>query len=479
MADSLLIIEDEKLLGAELARYFRGQGWEVDVATNLAESRRYLFEASQDPAVILADMSLPDGSSLDLLEQARKEGVLAEWVLLTGYGSVPDSVRALRLGAFDFLEKPCSTARLGVVIGGALRSAKAQRQLRYQAEAGSRRYTADSFVGRSEAAVRLRGLLTRLVGVPFSALVISGETGTGKGLVARILHHSGPRASAPMVEVNCAALPRDLLESELFGHEAGAFTGARGRHRGYLEQADGGTLFLDEIGEMDLDLQAKLLTAIEDHSLRRLGGEKAIKVDVQVIVASNRNLERLVREGQFRSDLYHRLSVFRVELPPLRERLMDLEDLVPLVIAEFNAKAGRRVTKVPERVYRQLRAYTWPGNVRELRNVVERGVLLADGEEFPEQWLQLGQGLVRPESGPGVEGDKVIIPLDGSMALDEMDSYIIRTALKRHHYNVTATARALGTTRETLRYRIQKYHLKPESGTEAAGGAAPAADALG
>jgi transcriptional regulator with PAS, ATPase and Fis domain len=274
-----------------------------------------------------------------------------------------------------------------------------------------------------------------------------------------------------MVEVNCAALPRDLLESELFGHEAGAFTGARGRHRGYLEQADGGTLFLDEIGEMDLDLQAKLLTAIEDHSLRRLGGEKQIKLDVQVIVASNRDLERLVREGQFRSDLYHRLSVFRIELPPLRDRLVDLEDLVPLIIAEFNAKAGRKVSKVPGRVYRQMRAYFWPGNVRELRNVVERGVLLAEGDELSEQWLQLGQGLVRAESGPEVEGDRVIIPLDGSMALDQMDSYIIRTALKQHNHNVTATARALGTTRETLRYRIQKYHLKDDG--EAEGAAAP------
>ena len=473
MPDSLLIIEDEKLLGAGLARYFRGQGWEVDLAGTLGEARQRLFAGDQEPLVILADMSLPDGNSLDLLEQARKEGISGEWVFLTGYGSVPDSVRALRLGAFDFLEKPCSTARLGVVVGGALRSARAQRQLRFQAEVGSRRYCPDSFVGRSEPAVRLRGLLARLVGVPFSALVISGQTGTGKGLVARILHHSGPRATAPMVEVNCAALPRDLLESELFGHEAGAFTGARGRHRGYLEQADGGTLFLDEIGEMDLDLQAKLLTAIEDHSLRRLGGEKAIKVDVQVIVASNRDLERLVREGQFRSDLYHRLSVFRIELPPLRERLVDLEDLVPLIIAEFNAKAGRKVTKVPERVYRQMRAYPWPGNVRELRNVVERGVLLAEGDEFSEQWLQLGQGLVRPESGPEVEGDRVIIPLDGSMALDEMDSYIIRTALKQHHHNVTATARALGTTRETLRYRIQKYHLKGDGeGEGAAGGEA-------
>jgi DNA-binding NtrC family response regulator len=298
------------------------------------------------------------------------------------------------------------------------------------------------------------------VEVPFSALVISGETGTGKGLVARILHHSGPRCGGPLIEVNCAALPRDLLESELFGHEAGAFTGAKGRHRGYLEQADGGTLFLDEIGEMDLDLQSKLLTAIEDRSLRRLGGEKAVTVNVQVVAASNRELERQVREGNFRSDLYHRLSVFRLDLPPLRERLEDLEDLTEPLVAELNAAAGRHVKLVPQSVYKRMRAYDWPGNVRELRNVVERAVLLADGDVFPEQWLDLGGRLARPQSAPAVEGNRLIIPLDGSMALDEMDSYIIQTALEKAGYNVTATARSLGTTRETLRYRIQKYGLR-------------------
>jgi DNA-binding NtrC family response regulator len=314
-------------------------------------------------------------------------------------------------------------------------------------------------------------MIRRLAEVPFSCLVISGETGTGKGLVARILHHCGPRADGPLVEVNCAALPRDLLESELFGHEAGSFTGAKGRHRGYLEQADGGTLFLDEIGEMDLDLQAKLLTAIEDRRLRRVGGEKSIKVDVQLLVASNRNLEDQVRSGSFRSDLYHRLSVFQLQLPALRERLDDLEDLVPAMVAEFNSIAGRRVTQIPEGAYRRMRGYRWPGNVRELRNAVERCVLLADGEVFPERWLELGDRLLRPTQGPEVEGDRIVITLDGTMALDEMDSYIIQTALKRNNYNVTATARALGATRETLRYRIQKYQLSLKPGNAAFGAA--------
>jgi DNA-binding NtrC family response regulator len=464
MSDSLLIIEDEQLIGEELARHFSRHGWEVELAMDLEKARHKLIDEQYDPMVTLADMTLPDGNALDLLEHVRELGNYGEWVVLTGYGSVPESVRALRLGAYDFLEKPCNLDRLRTILDGARRSARAQRQLRDQKEAGNRLFTPDAFVGRSKPAAHLRQMLSRIIEVPFSALVITGETGTGKGLVARILHHSGSRDDGPMIEVNCAALPRDLLESELFGHEAGAFTGAKGRHRGYLEQADGGTLFLDEIGEMDMDLQAKLLTAIEEKSLRRLGGEKEVKVDVQVIAASNRDLENQVQKGEFRSDLYHRLSVFRLDLPPLRERLEDMEDLLPMLVAEYNHVADRQVRVIPDEVYRRMRNYDWPGNVRELRNVVERAVLLTDRENemFPERWLHLENRLGRQSDKPGVEGNRLIIPLDGSMALDEMDSYIIQTALERSNYNVTATARALGTTRETLRYRIQKYNLSTE-----------------
>jgi two-component system response regulator AtoC len=462
MANSLLIIEDEKLLAEEMARHFRKNGWEVELASSLQQARSRLIERGFDPLVTLADMTLPDGNSLDLLDSLRQQGQAGEWILLTGYGGVPESVRALHLGAYDFIEKPCNIDRLSAILNGARRSARAQRQLRDQRESRGQRYLPEAFVGRSQPAQDVRGLLSRLAEVPFSALIIGGETGTGKGLVARILHHSGSRAGGPMIEVNCAALPRDLLESELFGHEAGAFTGAKGRHRGYLEQADGGTLFLDEIGEMDLDLQSKLLTAIEDRILRRLGGEKSVQVDVQIIAASNRDLERQVPEGGFRSDLYHRLSVFRLDLPPLRERPEDLEDLVPLMVAEFNAVASRNVKVIPDQVYAKMRSYDWPGNVRELRNVVERAVLLAGTDTFPEQWLQLGNSLSKTTGGPSAEGNRLIIPLDGSMALDEMDSYIIQSVLEKTGYNVTATARALGTTRENLRYRIQKYNLRTE-----------------
>jgi DNA-binding NtrC family response regulator len=473
MIETLLIIEDEKLLGTELSRHYRAQGWDVVLVDSLANAKTQLLTNRIEPLLILSDMNLPDGNALDFMETIKKHVSYAEWLFLTGYGNVPDSVRALRLGAYDFLEKPCDLDRLDLVINSAARSASMQRRVIDQTKQGHRRYSPEAYLGHSQQARSMRELLEKLTQVPFSTLIIGGESGTGKGLVARILHYGGPRAQQPLIEVNCAALPRELLESELFGHEQGAFTGASGRHRGLLEQADGGTLFMDEIGEMPLDLQAKLLKVIEDRKVRRLGGEKEISIDVQIVVASNRDLEQLAQEGLFRADLYHRLSVFKVILPPLREAVEDLDQLVPLFVAEYNAKAGRQVKNIPEEVWTALKMHDWLGNVRELRNVIERCVLFADGPTFPAQWLQLKRQpayatIIKNE--PHLENmdghtqaksneQGIFLPLDGSMALDDMDRFIIKTALERADNNLTAAARALGATRETLRYRVRKYNL--------------------
>ena len=473
MIETLLIIEDEKLLGTELSRHYRAQGWDVVLADSLEKAKTLLLKNRLEPLLILSDMNLPDGNALDFMEAIKKQVSYAEWLFLTGYGSVPDSVRALRLGAYDFLEKPCDLERLDLVVTSATRSASMQRRVIDQTKQGHRRYSPDAYLGHSQQAINVRELLAKLTQVPFSALIIGGESGTGKGLTARILHYGGSRAQQPMIEVNCAALPRELLESELFGHEPGAFTGASGRHRGLLEQADGGTLFMDEIGEMPLDLQAKLLKAIEDHKVRRLGGEKEISVDVQIVAASNRDLEQMSQEGSFRADLYHRLSVFKVILPPLREAVEDLDELVPLFVAEYNAKAGRQVKNIPDDVWHKLKAHYWPGNVRELRNVIERCVLFSDGATFPGQWLQLpGQptptGIIKNDtnlddmdnhSQAKANEQGIYLPLDGNMALEDMDRFIIKTALERADNNLTAAARALGATRETLRYRVRKYNL--------------------
>ncbi len=480
MSGHMLVIEDEDLLGRELVRHYVDQGWEAERAATLAEARARLAEI--DPLVVISDMSLPDGTALDLLEERRSQATtsVSEWVFLTGFGTVPDSVKAIRLGAYDFLEKPCSLDRLDVVVAGARRSAEAQRALHDQAARGNRRFPLEAFVGDSEAARGVRELLGRLMAAPVGALVISGETGTGKGLVARILHHGGVRAEGPLVEVNCASIPGELLESELFGHEAGAFTGASGRHRGLFEQAHRGTLFLDEIADMGAPLQARLLKALEDGRVRRVGGERDIEVDVAVFAASNRNLPGLVADGAFRQDLYHRLAVVTVELPPLRERLEDLEPLTWRFVTELNARTGKRVKEIPESVWRRMRAYSWPGNVRELRNVVERCILFAESEVFPERWLQLPEagvggamaagapaasadGADGTETGGGVR-DVARAALNDAASLEDVESELIRAALARRDGNVAAAARDLGITRQTLRYRMRKHGI--ERGTE-------------
>ncbi|MGD8729309.1 MAG: sigma-54 dependent transcriptional regulator [Gemmatimonadota bacterium] len=460
MRDTLLIIEDEDLLRAELARHYSKSGWEVVEADTASAATRLLSSRSVQPVVVLCDLSLPDGDGLDLLE--RHHGASgAEWIILTGYGSVPDSVRALRLGAFDFVEKPCPTERLDLVITGAARSARAQRRLRTQSDDLHERYSLDAFIGESRAADEVRSTIEQLSQVPLSCVLIGGETGVGKGLVARILHYNGPRREGPLVEVNCAALPSELLESELYGHEAGAFTGAKSRHRGLFEQAHGGTLFLDEISELDGRLQAKLLRAVEDGRIRRVGGEAEIEVDVQLFAASNRDLGERVREGEFREDLLHRLSVFVVKLPPLRERPEDIEPLVMQLIAEFNARSGKEVKVVSQAAWSRLRAYDWPGNVRELRNVVERSVLLSTGAQFPETWLP-GEG-TSSAVGSDRDDDRVLrFVLDGKETLDQWESRILAAALEQTEGNVTAAARLLGVSRQTLRYRLEKYGIGGE-----------------
>ena len=441
MADTLLVIEDEVLLAGELVRHYRAEGWEVVRTSELGEAKTLLVDQNLDPLVVLSDMNLPDGNALDLLESVRREGRGGEWILLTGYGTVPDSVRAVRLGAYDFLEKPCATERLDLVVQGAARSSRAQRRLREQSVLQNRRYTPDSFVGASPASRNVREMLRKLAEVPLSAMVIGGETGTGKGLAARILHYSGPRTAGPLVEVNCAALPRELLESEIFGHEAGAFTGAARRRIGKVEHAAGGTLFLDEIETMPPALQVKLLRVLQERKVERLGGNELIPVDCRVVAATKADLKRLSDAGRFRSDLYYRLNVAAIELPALRQRRED----IPRLVAHFLEEAGRRYLREPPVVpAEQLSRWTsaeWPGNVRELRNAVERYVL-GVSDEAPLQ----------------TDGD------DGSLSgrVESFERTLIADELRRQSGNVARAADALGLPKKTLYDKLRKHGLLPD-----------------
>ncbi|MCB1859334.1 MAG: sigma-54-dependent Fis family transcriptional regulator [Gammaproteobacteria bacterium] len=460
MSNTLLIIEDEPLLGVEMRRRFVKQGWEVILVNDVRSARHQLHDKLLRPLVVLADMILPDGNCLDLLEGLKQQNQpIGEWILLTAYGSISDSVRALKLGAHDFLEKPVDDARLDMAIQRATRSARAQRRLSNEVASRAARYGIERLIGHSDRIVEIRQIVQQIAQTNISALVLRGDTGTGKGLVARILHYAGPRAAGPMVEVNCAALPGELLESELFGHEAGAFTGAKGRREGLFEQADGGTLFLDEIAEMDLALQAKLLKAVEDRKIRRVAGNQEINIDVQIISATNRDLEAEVADKRFRSDLFHRLSVFQIELPSIADRPEDLEELVKGFVDEFNERAQTGITHIPQDVWTQLKSYSWPGNVRELRNVIERCVLLSRGPTLEARWLQLNTA---PQRQPHRDENGIFFPLDGSISLDQMERRLIEESLFRQQGNVTKAAKLLGISRQTLRYRIEKHGLDPE-----------------
>ena len=477
----MLLIKHDTESGSGLGKYYRERGWVVEVTSSIAGAQKFIADGDWSPHVILANFGLSDGIILDHLDEFQCETKFAEWIFIVEDADQADLDKVDGL-AYDFLEKPVDQKRLDIIVARAHRAALCNYRLDNFSSSTRKKYQIDAYLGSSEPVQELKEMLKELTQVAISTMVINGETGTGKGLVARILHHASDlRKDGPLVEMNCAGLPRELMESEIFGHEAGAFTGAKSRHRGYMEQADGGTLFMDEIGDMPMDLQAKLLKSIEDKKIRRLGAEREISLDVQIIAASGIDLKEAVKKNEFRDDLYHRLSVFCLSLPPLRNRKGDLVELVPNIIAELNIKSNKCVQIIPDAVWNELMEYDWPGNIRELRNVLERSVLLSKDEVLPERWLQLKEYCTpidgEPSNGnssnaenPPEEGfchvddnSRVTIPLDGSMSLEEMDKHIIHTALQKTDFNVMETARSLGTTRETLRYRMQKYNLKTAS----------------
>lgn len=465
MKKRLLIIEDDVQDSESLAKYFKKKDWHVDIVDSLTLVKDHLVDDDFCPDVILADLDVSADEMFKNSNELQQLTNFSEWIF-THNPEKDINVDEVDDLAYEILAKPIKHSRLEIAVNRAHRLATINRRLIKSSNTKKQLYQVDSYLGQSEAAKHVREMLGVLAEAPISAVTIVGETGSGKGLAARIIHHCGLSSDGPLIELNCAALPKELLESQLFGHEKGAFTGANERFRGLFEQAHGGTLFLDEIGDMDLDLQAKLLKALEDKKARRIGGEREISFDVQIIAATGVDLAEAMSKGEFRDDLYHRLNVFCVSLPSPSQRKEDLVDLVPNIIKEYNNKSNKRVTVVTDEVWEQLFNYSWPGNIRELRNVIERSVLLSKNEELPAKWLQLTEAndIEKDLYHSADMKDVITIRLDGSMKLDEMDSYIIQTALEKNEYNVSQTADVLGTTRETLRYRIQKYNLKDKVG---------------
>jgi DNA-binding NtrC family response regulator len=449
----LLLVDDDANTLASLARAFRLAGHEAvvcdqaDRALELAKAQRF--------DVILSDVVMPGKDGLTLLAELKSAGVPTPVVMISGQASIEMAVRATRLGAVDFLEKPLSTEKLLVTVENTVKLARLEDEnRRLRQRAGKQELIWKSAVMQSVMAKVER------VAPSETRVVILGETGAGKELIARTLHEKSARRNGPFITLNCAAVPAELIESELFGHEKGAFTGAATRHAGKFEQAHGGTLFLDEIGDMPAIMQAKLLRVLEQKEVERIGGDRTIPVDVRVIVATHRNLEELVRTGEFRQDLYHRIFVFPILLPPLRERREDIRlliDFFALAVAEQNDWKPREIA--PE-AYAELERYAWPGNVRELRNVVERLLLLADDRvDAATARLALPFDSSAPPTDAG--GSLSERPLSERMDVHERD--IIMAELKKHNYKMTDTAKALGLERSHLYKKCQQLGIEHRS----------------
>jgi DNA-binding NtrC family response regulator len=442
----LLIVDDEANTLASLSRAFRLEGHEAVVCDNANKALELAKLQSFD--LILSDVVMPGKDGLALLEELKAQGVLAPVVMMSGQAHIEMAVRATRLGALDFLEKPISTEKLLLTVENALKLGRLERENRDL----KHRLGKHEIVWQGETMRKVMAQVER-VAASETRVCILGETGTGKELVARTLHERSSRAGGPFITLNCAAVPAELIESEVFGHEKGSFTGAAARHLGKFEQAQHGTIFLDEIGDMPLTMQAKLLRVLEEGEVERIGGERPIAIDVRVIVATHRDLEAQVRDGKFRQDLFHRIFVFPVRLPPLRERREDIPMLIEHFAAQVSASNGWKPMLFTSDAIAALQEQTWPGNIRELKNTVERLMLLATGNEVTSETVALAlPAAIASDSTSGGAG-----PLADRVRGFEKQT--ILAELKRHHYQISNTARALGLERSHLYKKAEQVGI--------------------
>jgi DNA-binding NtrC family response regulator len=445
---TILVVDDEELIRWSLREGLKREGYAVLEA---GTGREALDQFKLGVDLVLLDYRLPDIDGLSVLRELKKLDPDALVILLTSLVSVDTAVEAMKLGAYHFANKPFKVEEVAATVARALETTRLRREVKELRENEARPYTLRAIVGASESMEALRLMVAKVAASPASTVLLTGESGTGKDLVAKTIHYSSARASRPFMNITCSALPEQLLESELFGHERGAFTDARMQKRGLLESADGGTVFLDEIGEMVPALQAKLLRVLEEKSFKRVGGAADIRVDVRVVAATNRNLEEQVAKGSFRSDLYYRLNVLPIRLPPLREHAEDVPGLAHFFVDTFSREFKKRISEVSPAASALLKGYGWPGNVRELRNMVERAMLLAEGER-----LEVGDfGALSTGLG---SGDPFELPA-GGVALEDLERSLVVQALRRSGGNQTKAAALLGLNRDQIRYRIEKFGL--------------------
>ena len=448
----VLVVDDEHLIRWSLEQHLEKNGYEVITTSNGREAVQIVQDVL--PEAVLLDIQMPGMDGIEVLRAIREIDPDVPVVMITAHGGVGSAVAAMKLGAYDYVEKPFDIERITVLLANALERRTLKGEVtRFRSEQG-RRYGLERMVGESPAIRQVKETIEKIARSDAATVLLQGESGTGKDLAAKIVHYQSARGDFPFVEINCSALPETLVESELFGHERGAYTDAKTMRRGLFELADGGTVFLDEIGDMPLGLQPKLLKVIEEKTFRRIGSARDIRVDVRVIAATNKNLAELARARAFREDLFYRLNVIPLRLPPLRERREDVPSLVRHFVEAFSRECRKPIRGVDPSAERLLAAYDWPGNVRELRNVIERAIILENAPSILP--THLPPEIVSPVP-PAPEERGGIVVTEKGVSLEEVEKDLIGQALNLAAGNQVKAARLLHLTRDVLRYRMKKY----------------------
>jgi two-component system response regulator AtoC len=461
MSETLLIIDDEELICWSVKKEFEKKGMEVLTAFNAKDGMQSFTE--NHPDIVLLDVKLPDGSGLDLLKDIKKANKDTIVIIITSFGGVESAVAAIKDGAYDYIEKPFQLENVGITINRAVETIRLKKEVRNLRSKDGRNYSFDDFKTQSAGMKEIVSLARKVAATDYTTVLLQGESGSGKDFMAKIIHNESCRAAKPFVEISCTMLPDTLIESELFGHEKGAFTDAKSAKRGLFEIAQGGTVYMDEIGDVKLPTQVKLLRFLEEKTFKRVGGSKDISIDVRIIAATNKNLEKEVEAGNFRQDLFFRLKVLPIYMPPLRERR---EDIIPLVwdfISQFNIKFKKQVNVLSPEAEAIFLRYDWPGNVRELRNVIEHIMILTDTsnvllDHIPQE-IKASRSTRKKGADGGSKGEIVITVPEGGVDLGWIESEYIRQALLTAEGNQTKAAMLLNVTRDVLRYRMQKLDL--------------------
>jgi two-component system response regulator AtoC len=468
---TVLIVDDERTLARAVKAFLAEAGYEAEVAGDGEQALQLL--PNLRPDVVFTDVQLPGMSGIDLLRRIREFDPAIPVIIMTAYGTIEGAVEAVKLGAFDYMKKPVDLEELKLLADRARENALLKQELSYYRRRSATALPFAGILGNSPAMRAVMDQVRQVAALDeMPPVLLTGETGTGKGLVARTLHSSGPRAGKPFIEVNCTALPANLMEAELFGYERGAFTDAKESKIGLFEAAEGGFLFLDEVGDLELSLQGKLLRAIEERTVRRVGGIRDRRIDVRILAATNRDLEREVQRNHFRSDLYFRLAVILLHLPPLRERGDDALMLAGHFLQRFSAKYGKDVRRIDEAAREVLLAYPWPGNVRELSHVIERAVLWSRDSTLNVEHLSLTAPMrLEPDGGDRgrdpldqfsktAESPPAASELPPGVDLSQWERSMIERAMREAGGNQTKAAQRLGITRDTLRYRLKKFGIQ-------------------